>query len=305
MKNVLLIFIDGLGLGSEDPDVNPLVRFDPPVFRRLFGGALTRERGLILGDAASLVPTDATLGVAGLPQSATGQTALFTGVNASAALKGHVAGFPGPALAGIIAEHGVMAELAAEGFRVTSANMYTPRYQELVDGRKRRHSASTLTILGAGAELRSVALLEAGEAVFQDITNEMLPGMGVEGVPPVAPAEAGKRLASLAARYHFTLFEYFQTDRAGHKRDWAVAEKIAATLDGFLEAVLAGRHADTLVAVTSDHGNFEDLSVKTHTANRVPTILAGPGCRKAAEGIRDLTDIKPALTAYIREGEQG
>jgi len=162
-----------------------------------------------------------------------------------------------------------------------------------------------LTILGAGVELRSFKELQAGEAVFQDITNELLPDFGFSGIPAIPPAEAGKRLASLAARYHFTLFEYFQTDRLGHKHDWGAAEKIVATLDGFLNAVFTNRHADTLVIVTSDHGNFEDLGIKTHTYNQVPTIIAGSGCREVAERIHDLTDIKPALMAYIREGEQG
>ncbi len=302
MRKVLLIFIDGLGLGEEDRDVNPLVRFDPPFFQNLFGGPLTRERGLILSDTACLVPTDAGLGVDGLPQSATGQTTIFTGVNAPQAMGRHILGFPGPALAAIIAEHGVMRELAAAGFSVTSANMYTADYMELVAHRQRRHSVTTLTILGAGLPLRSKREMAAGEAVYQDITNEMLPKFGVTDVPPVSPAEAGRRLAALARRHAFTMFEYFQTDRQGHKNEWAQAGKIIAVLDGFLTAVRQAA-PDILILITSDHGNFEDLSVKTHTHNPVPTILFGPDCRKVAAAIRDLADIKPAIIAYLREGE--
>ena len=302
MRRVLLIFIDGLGLGAGDPAVNPLARFDPPFFRELFGRPLTREVGRVLRNDACLVPTDAALGVAGLPQSATGQTAIFTGVNAPLRMGRHILGFPGPTLAKIIAEHGILRELATAGLRVAAANMYTANYMELVARRKRRHSVTTLTILGAGLQLRSTAEMAAGEAVYQDVTNEMLPLFGVEGVPPVSPAEAGRRLAALAARHHFTMFEYFQTDRQGHKHDWAAAEKIVSVLNGFLTAVRAAA-GDTLVIITSDHGNFEDLSVKTHTTNKVPTILLGPGCCAVAERIGDLTDIKPAVMAYLKEGE--
>ena len=302
MRKVLLIFIDGLGLGENDPRINPLARFDPPIFRRLFGGPLTRELGSIINDDACLVPTDAGLGVPGLPQSATGQTTIFTGVNAPQRMDRHILGFPGPALAAIIAEHGLLRELAAAGLSVTSANMYTADYMDLVARRQRRHSVTTLTILGAGLPLRSRCEMAAGGAVYQDITNEMLPRFGVTDVPPITPEAAGRRLAELARRHSFTMFEYFQTDRQGHKNDWAQAEKIVATLDGFLSEVREAARG-TLVLITSDHGNFEDFSVKTHTTNFVPTILFGPGCREVAAAIRDLTDIKPAIIAYLKEGE--
>ncbi len=303
MRRVLLIFVDGLGMGEDDPAINPLVRFDPPFLRSIFGGPLVRNLGLILNDDICLVPTDASLGIPGLPQSATGQTAIFTGVNAPRHMGCHILGFPGPELAGIIAANGIMRELAAVGMSVTSANMYTADYMELVASRKRRHSVTTLTILGAGVPLRSLDEMAAGDAVYQDITNEMLPRFGVEGVPTINPAEAGRRLACLAARHRFTMFEYFQTDRQGHKHDWSAAAKIVATLDGFFAAV-HGAAQGILVIITSDHGNFEDFTTKTHTLNPVPTILFGPGCREVAAAIRSLIDIKPAIVAYLKEGEE-
>jgi len=52
-----------------------------------------------------------------------------------------------------------------------------------------------------------------------------------------------------------------------------------------------------LVILTSDHGNLEDLSVKTHTRNPVPTLLWGLGAADAASRIRNLCDIPdPALS---------
>lgn len=303
MRNVLLLFIDGFGLGADDPLSNPLVRFDPAFFRTLFGRPLTRQATPYISDTVCLSSVDARLGVGGLPQSATGQTALFTGVNAPRAMGRHILGFPGPELAKIMADHGMMRELAEQGYSVTSANMYTPNYMELVAQRKRRHSVTTLTILGAGQKLRSLEEMADGKAVYQDIDNLSLPQFGFADVPPVDPAEAGRRLAALAGENRFTMFEYFQTDRFGHKQDWAVAERIVRVLDSFLAAVHQAVSSNVLVTITSDHGNFEDLTVKTHTMNPVPLIALGPDCRRFAQRVKDLTDVKAAVIDYLKEGE--
>ena len=53
----------------------------------------------------------------------------------------------------------------------------------------------------------------------------------------------------------------------------------------------------TLV-ICSDHGNFEDLSVKTHTINPALTITAGKNASQLADSIKDLTDIKPSIIKY-------
>ena len=76
---ILFIFVDGLGIGSSDPEVNPL--YDPRF--PFLNNMLSQAR-----------PLDACLSVAGLPQSATGQAALFTGVNAAKEMGRHIEGFP-------------------------------------------------------------------------------------------------------------------------------------------------------------------------------------------------------------------
>lgn len=298
--HILLIFIDGFGLGEANTEVNPLARFRPRFFDMLFGQPLTIEAGRIINDQACLVPTDATLGVEGLPQSATGQTALFTGINAPRIMGRHIQGFPGPALNAIIGEHGIMKHLVDEGYRATSANMYTPNYMELVAARKRRHSVTTQVIMSARQQLRSLEEMAAGKAVYQDITNKLLPFFGIEGVPAVSPEEAGQRLVNLAAQQHFTMFEYFQTDRQGHKQNWEKAQEILSILDSFLSVIYHRRDKEMLILITSDHGNFEDFSVKTHTRNLVPTIIFGHRCRQVAERIKALTDITPSLLGVLK-----
>ena len=63
---------------------------------------------------------------------------------------------------------------------------------------------------------------------------------------------------------------------AGHSQNRERAEGILRTLDAFLKEVVAGRPDDTLLVVTSDHGNIEDLSTRGHTFNQVPLIAVGP-----------------------------
>lgn len=296
--HVLFIFIDGFGLGPADSAVNPLVRFPGTFFPLLLGGPLSQDTKSLAADVLCFTPLDATLGVDGLPQSATGQTALFTGVNAPKKVGHHVQAFPGPQLAAIISESGLMGCLKKKGLTVTSANMYTPNYLELVAARKRRHSVTTLLTLAAGERLRSLPDMLSSQAVYQDITNEMLAELGVTA-SPVTPTEAGRRLVGIAASHHFTLFEYFQTDRYGHKQNWQKAEVVLAILDEFLMSVYQSRPADMLVVISSDHGNFEDFSVKTHTLNLVPGLFFGRGAAHFGSGLHDLADVAPAIEAYF------
>ena len=53
----------------------------------------------------------------------------------------------------------------------------------------------------------------------------------------------------------------------------------------------------TLLILTSDHGNLEDLSHSRHTLNEVPALLIGAEAvrRKIAPRLCDLTDLLPAV----------
>ncbi len=224
----------------------------------------------------SLRPVDACLGVPGLPQSATGQTALFTGVNAPALVGDHVTAYPTTPLRQVIAEHSLLKQAAEAGAQVTSANAYSERYWDMVRDGERRLSASTLTIMASGAPFRTLQDLLEGRAVLWDITHEVATGhLGFE-LPLVAPEEAGARLARLAAQYDLVLYESFLTDLAGHGRvdpAWVLVR-----LDAFLGGILDARSPDTTLVVCSDHGNLEDAGTKIHTTNPVPLLAVRPGC---------------------------
>ncbi len=280
---VLLLFVDGLGLGDADPAANPVV-----------GGACPVLARWLAGEAA---PVDACLGVPGLPQSATGQATLLTGVNASRAMGRHVEGFPGPSLQAIVRGHNLLLRAAACGLRATFANAYFTDRISLAA--IRRPSVTTVAAQSAGLALRGPADLVAGRAVYQDLTRDALRARGFEG-PFVSPEEAGTHLVALAAEHDLTLFEYFQTDRAGHSGDRGLAESVLSKYDRFLAAAL--RFADVpgrLVLLVSDHGNIEDLRVRTHTRNPVPVAARGEGAARILAEVRDLTDITPAIARLL------
>src|SRR4051812_1156663 len=88
---LVIVFLDGVGLGDDDATRNPLVAAPMPFVRSLLGGAaLTRAAPFVpLSGLVTLQPVDATLGIDGLPQSGTGQATLWSGVNVAARLGRH------------------------------------------------------------------------------------------------------------------------------------------------------------------------------------------------------------------------
>jgi len=309
VDRVFLFFIDGLGIGPDDPNVNPFLQARLPTLDRLLGGRrpvlpvaeAAREPGgteaiePIRGPGAVLVPTDANLGVPGFPQSATGQTALFSGVNAPALIGRHLNAYPNEALREVLREKGLLRRAVDAGYPATFINAFTRFYTGSVEVGARQPSASTVTAVGAGLTLRTIDDLLAGRAVYHDITNEWLIARGFE-VPVVDPATAGARAAAIARDHKVSMFEFFLTDFAGHAQDMTQAIRVLELVDAFLGAFLADYPLEnSLAVVSSDHGNVEDLGVKTHTMNPVPTIAMGAGRDRFARRIAAITDVTPAL----------
>ena len=295
-----MVFVDGVGLGESDPAINPLVRAETPTLHRLLGGPLSGPIA-VHTPQATMVPLDARLGVPGLPQSATGQAALLTGTNAPALVGRHVTAYPTQVLRTLLEGQGLFIRLRRRGIDAALANAYAPEYFAAVAARRLRHAAITLNALQAGMPLRDLADLAAGHAVYQDLTNARLQDRG-HAVPLIAPEDAGRHLAALASGRAFTLFEFFETDLAGHGR---VADPagVVERLDRFLGGILAATDlAETLVFLTSDHGNLEDERTDGHTLNPVPGLLVGAGRERMAARLRDLTDVVPATLDVLGNG---
>ena len=293
MNSVVLIFIDGLGIGDRDP-ANPLY-----TVRGLAPIAHFRDSSTDVPPGGILVPTDPRLGVEGRPQSASGQTTILTGINAPKLLGYHKQGFPNQALRELIRIESIFLKLTALDIQPNVfVNVYPPQFFQEPP---RWKSATTCAVEAARLSFRKLPDLVGGHALSHDFTNSVLLERGFD-VPLFSPEESGAILARLAARHRFTLYEHFLTDSIGHSRDLAAAERHLPKLAAFVNAVLANVDLDaTTVILTSDHGNIEDLSIRNHTLNDVPTVIWGRNKQQAALSIRDLADLTPAIIGLLTD----
>lgn len=309
MSRIVFVFVDGLGLGDAESPTNPLchpglrllANHAPSGWRPPEGGG----RPLALPEVFRREPlpfdgivraTDASLGLEGLPQSATGQTTLFTGVNAAAAIGRHLYGYPSPNLQKILMRDSVLKRLNDAGLRAAFVNAFRPLFFELGDAVwTKGMSATTWANRAGGAPFRTVEDLLAGRAIYHDITHDSARARGHD-IAERSPEEAGLILARVSEPLDFTLFEFFQSDKAGHAQDMERAVRELVKLERFLVAALGAMDLrSTTLIVTSDHGNVEDLSVKTHTWNPVPTLLFGELAAALAPKLDRLEAFAPVM----------
>ena len=308
-----MLFLDGVGIGKNDPTVNPFFAARLPALRSLFSGELPSLRRRTLSSrTAVLVPLDTTLGVEGLPQSGTGQTALFTGVNASKLIGKHFGPHPYSTLKPVIQEHNIFKKLLDSGQSVHFANAFPQRFFDYINQHKSRMTVTTLSCTMSEVPLQNADDLRQGRGISADITNEGWKDLGYPDIAPIEPAEAGRRLAHLSSMFDFVLFEYWKTDHAGHSQNMDEAVEVLERFDAMLIGIIEGlSSSDTLLLITSDHGNIEDMRSKSHTRNPVPCILYGHRHTEFAERLHDfqrnrtrtkmsdLTRITPTLLEFI------
>jgi hypothetical protein len=301
-RHVHLFFLDGVGLGVADPDVNPFVTAVLPHLSALFGqNWYLRGQDPILTARASLIPTDATLGMPGRPQSATGQAAILTGRNVPELVGEHYGPKPNTAVRRIIQAGNLFQEVAAAGGRAALLTPYPQGYFEAIDSGKRLLSAVPLAVTSAGLALMTADDLRNGRAVSPDFTAQGWHNfLGDASIPLLTLPEAGERLARLARSHHFSFFEHWPSDRFGHRGPLADAVAHLQAIDAVIGGLLAAWDDEHgLLIITSDHGNIENKTHRKHTRNPVPTILVGKNHADYAAAIHNLADIAPAVRQYI------
>src|SRR5688572_9796332 len=295
---LLFIFLDGIGLGENNPETNPFARAKMPNVNQLLDGrSLLKDAAPFHGERASLVAVDPAVGVTGLPQSATGQAILLTGINIPAALGYHYGPKPNPEVAAYLKEATLFSRFTKEGKKAALLNAYPPRYFDGIDSGKRLYSSIPLAVISAGLPLFRHEDLFAGRALSADFTGEGWRTMlGFGEAPAMDPDAAGRKLASLAKQYDFSLFEYWASDYAGHKQQMENAIELMETFDAVLGG-LVDAWQDGLILVTSDHGNMDDLSTRKHTAANVPALVIGDKAAREefTRDMKDLTHIAPAI----------
>jgi hypothetical protein len=303
MTRILFIFMDGIGLGVDDPETNPLARTEMPFLQSLLGGRkLTASAAPYESELVSLLALDAGLGVDGLGQSATGQAVLLTGINIPAELGYHYGPKPNPEVASYLKNGNTLFSwLRAENKKSALLNAFPPRYFSGIESGLRLYSSIPLAYTSAGYPLFTQEDFFQGRALSADFTGHGWRSMLQIAEAPIRSArEAGGKLAELARGYDFSMFEYWASDYAGHKQDMAWAVEQLEVFDGVLEGLIDSWDMDEdLVLVTSDHGNMEDLSTRRHTDAKVPGLVIGVKHKSFVEGLRDLTGIAPGIKKHI------
>ncbi|MBE6381421.1 MAG: peptidase [Lentisphaerae bacterium] len=276
---IIFLFIDGVGMREAAAD-NPVNEEVCPTLMRLI--------------SRHAKPIDACLGVDGLPQSATGQATMFTGVNCSAAMGRHCEGFPGPSLRRIIEENNLFLQLKKRGLAVRFADAYLVDSADDLAARRFK-SVTTVMALTTPEVITTVDDLKQGRALMQDLTRETIQ----ERYPDcrvISPKRAAEDLAEIAHDYDFTLYEFFQTDVSGHSMDYARACAVLRTYDQFLSQLIRLVEIEGITLVmTADHGNIECMTERGHTRSPVPFIAYGPRESDLRDQVESLIDVTPAL----------
>ncbi|HEY1087287.1 MAG TPA: metalloenzyme [Archangium sp.] len=279
---VAVLFTDGVGVGPRDDTTNPLARGEYLLSQFADGS------GTPLPGGGQRYDVDTTFGVPGRPQSASNQTAILTATPAPRTIGRHVLGYPNAALKEILATHSIVRRITGAGRTATFANAYPVPYLEALGLRPRtadsenpwparilrriKPSASTLAMSAAGVPFRTLEDARADLGLTPDVDGSMAKRRHLPA-PERSPADAARVFWRLAA--DFTLFEHYLADEAGHAQDVEAATNALATFDAFARAVIDARPDDCQVLICSDHGNVEDLSIRSHTRNPVAVLSFG------------------------------
>ncbi len=256
MKHIVMIMIDGFGIPETGWQDSIYAKFAEKGFTELL--------------SEYSIPISANLGVEGVPQSATGQTALFTGTNAAQVMGRHCQAFPGPKLRNIIEKQNLFSALIKKRLKVTFANAYIQHTIEEL-AKLRMRSVTTVMTASAIGKVRNLNDLLKGDAVYHDLTCKTVPAK--YNITPISPKNAAQNLANIARKHNFTLFEYFLTDRAGHKNKPDYLNNVLYEFSTFFLELVQFARDDLIVILTSDHGNCEEPETKQHTQNKVPFFI--------------------------------
>jgi hypothetical protein len=305
------IFLDGTGIGKSNKE-NPFFAASPSILK-LWGKS---EPGL---DNLIIKSINSTLGIEGIPQSATSQTTIYTGINIPKLLGKHFGSFPNKKMRKIIKEENIFKKLIQIGKKPKFVNAYPMHSKifsypniEISDSGtllfsenfprkyKKRISVTTAMIVSNLITPSNEKDIISGNSLYQDFTNLSLIKLGLK-IHEISPGNAGKILNSISKNYDFSLYEYFQTDIYGHRKSFKEQIKLIRRLDRMIESLInnSDPKLDTIL-ITSDHGNLEDSTTKSHTLNPVPLIVWGKGRKMLTNSIGTLTDITPAIIDFFK-----
>ena len=168
-RHVLIFFLDGVGIGRGDARTNPFVTADRPNLDAILHGKWMFTRRHMTCGRASLRLTDATLGVDGRPQSATGQATILTGRNVPQELGEHWGPKPDARIRPMLQSGTLFHDFASDAAML---NAFPDQYFDGIASGKRLRGAVAQAAIEAGVRLRSADDLRNHNAISPDFTNE-------------------------------------------------------------------------------------------------------------------------------------
>ena len=300
---ILTLFLDGIGLGADDAQHNPFAVAKTPKLRSLSNGLpWLASTGRQHSERASFIPTDARLGVAGRPQSGTGQAALLTGLNVPEMVGRHYGPKPDATTRSIIRQHSLLLRLRQSGLSARLITAFPARlHKDWQRGKTLRSSIQLADFVANDAQFGLDDIRQLRALTAEWTTEGWRRHLQMGDLPDYSPAEAGRLLAALAGEYDFALHSHWMTDRIGHRGNVPQGVELLERFDAVLGGLLTAWDAEAgLIVITSDHGNMEDLSTRRHTLNAVPTAIYGARAAEFAQGYRSLTDFAPACLRMLR-----
>jgi hypothetical protein len=241
------------------------------------------------------------MGVAGRPQSASGQAAILTGRNVPQIIGEHYGPRPNPSIRALLKEDNLFIRAVQRGEPAALLEAYPPRFHEALASGKRIPSSYQDAAIQAGLRLFTEDDVQNGDALAVDWTGAAWrEHLGYTDSPLYTPFEAGQRMVALARRNRFSFFSHWLTDQVGHRGTVPDGVALLELFDGVMAGALNDwDDTDGLIVITSDHGNLEDLSHGKHTENDVPLVVIGDGAGPFASRILTLADIAPAVDAVL------
>lgn len=299
---VLLIFLDGVGLGKVNPQTNPFIATNLPTLQKLANGhAWSNQTGIQETENALFIPTSATLGVEGRPQSGTGQGVIVTGLNIPQMIGQHYGPKPNAETRAIIDQSNIFQSVVNAGRTASLLEAYPPAWHHVIHSGRRLPSSYQQAAQSAGVRFYNEMDFRTGRALSGDWTGAgWRTELGYEDTPLLSPYHGGVKMVELARKFDFSLFPHWLTDVTGHRGTLDQASALLRTFDQVMRGALdAWNDEEGVMIITSDHGNIEDLSHRHHTENDVPTIIIGKGHQHFG-GIRDLSHITPLIKTFLK-----
>ncbi len=288
--HIIFIFIDGVGMGENQPAFNPM--------------ALSKT-GLFMPDGKTELPfggiklgLDPLLGIPGLPQSATGQTSIYTGFNAPEVIGHHLFGFPNQQLRELLKKQSLFVRLKSFGRNCRFLNGFRPVFFTTPEiFIKMRMSATTEMNRAAELPFTSLADIKRGEGLYHEYSNRILRRLGFR-VPLFSAEDAAAVIINESRKYDLLLYEYFMTDNAGHSRNLQSGRKEVEKIERLVHNVAEKMDREnTILIVASDHGNLEDLRTKSHTYNK--SFFALWAKSADVSNLKRITDIAPLVLKLL------